>query len=409
MFNQRTAAIIFPCYIMAECGKIYLLPHVRSLNKSKIMAVGAILQGVGSIASALSNIGAAKRQVKRQKELMQAQDKINDENYQQQLADQRQLIDEERAYNDFGSVMSRAEAAGVNPLYALGAGSTGGNISTSTPSHGDSSIPAAVSDPTVAAFSTASAGIGQVLDTAIKKQQLKQMELKTEYEKQTLGYRTELSRLVTEGQEATNALSAAMTNKTEKETSYFEAAASYQNALAERTEQLTPVERDKLLADYRKVMADAENIEIRNEKQRDLFDAQIRSMNAATFQALQQGRLAKIEGAFVAQDSGSRKQQAEAAKQQAENQKAYNEALAEYQRAQIAYENDRNDIVKRQQWINAGVKLIAIAGGATVGFFVGGPMGAAVGASIGAGASLGNPFESSLSSSFAGSSRPIGF
>lgn len=139
--------------------------------------LGGILQGVGSIASALSNIGAAKRQAKRQKELMQFEDKINDENYQQQLADQRQLIDEERAYNDFGSVMSRAENAGVNPLYALGAGSAGGSISTSTPSHGDVSVPSPTPDPLGTALSTASAGVGQVLDAAVKQKELEAKEV----------------------------------------------------------------------------------------------------------------------------------------------------------------------------------------------------------------------------------------
>lgn len=144
------------------------------------MSVGGLLQGVGSVVSALSNIGAAKRQAKRQKELMVAQDQINDGNYQQQLADQRQLIDEERAYNDFGSVMSRAENAGVNPLYALGAGSTGGNISTSTPSHADASIPSPTPDPLGVALSTASAGIGQALDAAIKQKELEGKEVENE-------------------------------------------------------------------------------------------------------------------------------------------------------------------------------------------------------------------------------------
>lgn len=346
---------------------------------------------IGGTITALGSIGAGKRQEARQKRLMDYEDQIADENYSKQLSDQRQLIDEERAYNDFGSVMSRAAAAGLNPLYAVGAPSTGGNISTSTPSQGDPSIPAASQDPQQVAFGAIGSAVTESLDAAIKSEQLEQMKLQTAYDEQTLDYRVALSKAVTEGQEATNALSAAMTDKTEKESLYIEMSTSYTEALKNRTERLTSAELNKLQAEYDKLMSEATNLDIRNAQQRDLLDAQIRSINAATWAALQQGSVFREQGKYVGYDAYTRRMDAESRQKANDLQSEYQKNLKDYNDALIAYNNDKLSVEKRNAWINAGTKLLStmISTGGTV-FALSSGAGAA---KIGAASMSSNPFD----------------
>lgn len=353
---------------------------------------GATSSLIGGTITALGSIGAGKRQENRQKRLMDYQDAIADANYAKQLADQRQLIDEERAYNDFGSVMSRAAASGVNPLYAIGAPSTGGSISTSTPSQGDPSIPAVSQDPAQVAFGAVGSAVTASLDAAIKKEQLEQMKLETAFQQETYDYRVALSKAVAEGQEATNALSVAMTNKTEKEASYIEASTAYTDALKNRIERMTSAEVAKLQAEYEKLMAEATNLDIRNEQQRELLDAQIRSINAATWAALQQGQYYRESGKYVSYEAKTRRMDAESRQEANRLQKEYQDNLKAYQDATIAYNTDKLSVEKRNAWINAGSKLLStlISTGGMVALGVMNPAGAGA---VAAGSSMSNPFD----------------
>ena len=100
----------------------------KIVNKLGSSTLGNALGNVSTAVGAITSIG----QTRRQKKLMDYQSELNQKMfnlqqdaqlgmYNRQLADQRKLIEEERAYNDYGSVKARAQKAGVNPLYALGA------------------------------------------------------------------------------------------------------------------------------------------------------------------------------------------------------------------------------------------------------------------------------------------------
>lgn len=101
---------------------------------------------LGSLVGGLFNIGSLKRQRKQQEKLMSFQDQLQDENYQRELDDKRQLIAEDREYNSIGAQMKRAKEAGVSPLAALGV-SSGNSVSASAPASSSVSVPGAPQDP----------------------------------------------------------------------------------------------------------------------------------------------------------------------------------------------------------------------------------------------------------------------
>lgn len=126
---------------------------------------GTLLSGISNIGMALGSIGSAKRMRKHQEKLMDKQAKIDRENYQTQLADQRQLIDEERAYQSIGAQMQRAKDGGVSPLAALGV-NPGSAMSASAPSHSGVSIPSPGSDSLQDVTQMGAAGIRQLSQIA---------------------------------------------------------------------------------------------------------------------------------------------------------------------------------------------------------------------------------------------------
>ena len=80
------------------------------------------------VTGVFSGIGANKRQkraIKAQKEENEAARKWSEKMYQQQTADARQNVENERAYNSPSAVRSRMAAAGLNPdlMYNNGPGS----------------------------------------------------------------------------------------------------------------------------------------------------------------------------------------------------------------------------------------------------------------------------------------------
>lgn len=116
--------------------------------------VGAITGVASTVGGLLGSIGQGKRQRKNMdyqyelnKRMYEQQRDDNLLMYQRQLADQRELIADERAYNDFSSVAARARKAGVNPLAVFGNGgvgiqsSAGSTPSYNAPNAGSSSIP----------------------------------------------------------------------------------------------------------------------------------------------------------------------------------------------------------------------------------------------------------------------------
>lgn len=318
------------------------------------------------------------------------------QDYEQRLRDQQRLNAEEREYNDFGSVLRRANSAGVNPLHALGVGAvSGGSTTTDTPD--------------IRSTDLQPMSVSAVLDNMIKQEQIRSIQLENEYAEQTLGYRTELSSKLVESEKATIALRNAMAvteglkqSEIEANTKYLNECERVQKSLADRQEQMTPLEVEKASAEVKKLLAEALNVTIRNEHEADLLVAQINSLIASATASYSQGQLSRVQSAFVAQDSATRQKQVKA-------QEEFNRIYSEYQKAEIEYKNDVLDFNKKQRWIDLGIKLVAVGAGAGIGFLVGGPVGAFVGAGAGLGVPVGGSMQPSIQQSLQPPRNPIGF
>lgn len=325
------------------------------------------------------------------------------QDYEKRLRDQERLIDEERAYNDFDSVMRRASNAGVNPLHALGVGAVSGGTTS-------------VNTPDIAAPDVNPLNVSGVMDAAMQREQIRAQRLANEYAEQTLGFRVSLQEKVTQAQELSNQLSSMLLdteklkqNEIKANTAFLEASASLQEALENTEEQLLGSRRAELDAKVQKMLQDAKSVAIYNEQAADLFKSQIDANCAAAFQAYAQGRLARIESGFVAQDSLSRRISADAQRDTVKTQKEYNDAVIELQQRAQELAEDRLNVEKQRLYIDACARVLTIVAGAGVGFFLGGPSGMIVGAAAGAGVPVGNPFEVSASRAMSPPSNPMGF
>lgn len=163
------------------------------LKKNTNMGLfGDIMKGLGSavkgdpfgVLGSITSIATSFGGTRRQKKLMDYQDRINDANYererqdkladyQMQLNDQRQLIDEERRYTSIGSVMQRARNANVSPLAALGV-SSGNTLASVSPVSGTSSQGVSQAPDTSASRGQAViSAISTLQDMKIQREQLK--------------------------------------------------------------------------------------------------------------------------------------------------------------------------------------------------------------------------------------------
>lgn len=143
--------------------------------------VGAAANAIGGLVSGFSSIGAGKRQRK----AIRLQHDLNMQAYERQLADQRQLIDEEREYNDFSSVVARAREAGINPQAVIGS-ANGGNISTSTPNLDTPQVDTLPSPLTAAGSALSSIG-SAFNQSLLLKEQIRSQRLDNELKEKDLG------------------------------------------------------------------------------------------------------------------------------------------------------------------------------------------------------------------------------
>ena len=108
--------------------------------------LGAALSGLISGASAVSK-GGPKRQYKYNKKLAEDQNKMNRDNTQWILEQNKQLLDEQRKYDSPAEAMARYNAAGLNPhlIYDKGASPSSpiqvGNLPGANLGHVDTSYP----------------------------------------------------------------------------------------------------------------------------------------------------------------------------------------------------------------------------------------------------------------------------
>ncbi len=364
---------------------------------SLTLAGATLITGLaGAGISGASLIGSGKRKVKRQKELMDYQDKINDANYTKELQDQRQLIAEDREYNSIGAQMQRAREAGVSPLAALGVAS-GNSVSASAPSTGSVGIPSEPSDPISSAGNIIGSSITGVTDHLIKTETLKQAKVETFISEKTAELKIQSAEFATRGLELTNQKLSGEIQLQPYQQRFFDEQAKYFAALTDRTKKLTPHEIEKFMNESMLSALDY------LKKEQDIDIAQktlapiLMDMWASAYSKLASASLQNMQAKYVGYNAQTQRMfvneqgRHNLASEGLTQQQILD--LKEFRNLSIELEQGKLDFAKTQRWIELGTKIVCAGVGAGVGFFIGGPAGAAVGAGLGLGIDFGsNPF-----------------
>lgn len=276
----------------------------RLLNKIGSSTLGNALGNISTAFGAISSIG----QTRRQKELMDYQANLNqrafsyqqrarEQMYARQLADQRQLIQEEREYNDYASVKARAQKAGVNPLFALG-GTGGIGIQSSSgdaPSLGAASAngvsiasPDSIGSNLIAAGSTLASISRQnaLLDAEVRAARAealtKEIEAAWADRNYDINYRDKESNI---------ALRNAKIGTEKQRERLVTLQGNMQEILNSQQGPLGDMQLRKLSEEIRLFGLEAEGLEIRNSKQAEILDSQIAESKArvyATYESVNQ-------------------------------------------------------------------------------------------------------------------------
>lgn len=126
----------------------------NSFTSGNMGLLSSAANGIGgALINGLFNIGSAKRQFNRQKELMQMQYDLNEQaaqaDFQRQMQFYTQQRNDQNSYNDPKNVKARYEAAGINANAAFG---TAGSYSPQQSPSGSVGSQSGVGLPTVPAF-----------------------------------------------------------------------------------------------------------------------------------------------------------------------------------------------------------------------------------------------------------------
>lgn len=125
--------------------------------------LGSLVSGVGSLVNAFSNIGAAKRNYKRQRQLMQDQQGYNLENMSNQYGYTLDMFNRTNEYNTPENAVKRLRKAGLSPTLAYDGGTLSGmSHMGSTPSSSNPSIPSPQPD-SWSSVGAAVSGVGESL------------------------------------------------------------------------------------------------------------------------------------------------------------------------------------------------------------------------------------------------------
>ena len=361
---------------------------------------GIISAAGGAIAGGTSTVAGIKS-VKKQKKLMAYQDKINDENYDKQLSDQRQLISEDRQYNSIGAQIERAKNAGISPLAALGV-STPSSLSASTPSQDGVSIP---SDPSAQYFNSAATAFqgaeSSLRSALLGSTQRKQEELKLKLSIDTYDANVKAADLNNSALQASIDASNAATDNQPVIKEWYEKQSGYYKQLADSVEKKTPYEIENIMADYANKTMEYFNKELDVDLKQATFVPSVqqfwlncyhtltaselnRASALSSIENAKSGRLSAYADLLGVAENRRHNLSVEDIQQQHEdNSKAFQDLTIEIERGEL-------DQKKLQTWLDLGTKVVLGSVGAGVGFFIGGPMGAAVGASLGLGINIGS-------------------
>lgn len=265
----------------------------RSTGLDSLAGLGSLGGLASSVIGAISSIG----QTRRQKDLMDYQSNLNQKMfnlqqdaqmrmYERQLADQRQLIQEERDYNDYASVKARAQKAGVNPLFALGG--TGGigiqSSSGSAPSLGAASAngvsiasPDSIGSNLIAAGSTLASISRQnaLLDADIRRAEAEARKAEIEaYWKDR-----DLSSIILNREEETKLYSAGIKEK-EAQTRWYTLDSDLKEQLKQFNESMNPKYLTQMENTLRQQGLMIEKVEFENKNQAEAFRAKMNESRA---------------------------------------------------------------------------------------------------------------------------------
>lgn len=265
----------------------------RATGLDALGGLGSLGGLASSVIGAISSIG----QTRRQKKLMNYQAELNqqmfntqqraqEEMYARQLADQRQLIQEEREYNDYASVKARAQKAGVNPLYALGASGGIGiqSSSGSAPSLGAASAngvsiasPDSIGSNLIAAGSTLASISRQnaLLDAEVRTAEANARKAEIEaYWKDR-----DLSSIILNREEQTKLYSAGIKEKN-AQTRWYTLDSDLKEQEKEFKETMNPMYLDQMRGTLRQQELMINKVQFENDTQREAFRAKMNESRA---------------------------------------------------------------------------------------------------------------------------------
>lgn len=259
--------------------------------------------------------------------------KWNRQDYERQLADQERLIDEERAYNDFDSVMRRAAKAGVNPLHALGVGAvSGGNTTTSVPDISPSNV-----NPL---------HVGGFLDAQMKIEQIKAAKIENAFRADRLDLENKYAAAKIKTEESLQALNNQEVKNKEALEAYTQAQTRYQELLSEYQSQATPQLLDNLRAEYDKMYAETTKLDNENAVFKEQFAANMRYVLAQTYQAVYQAKYYRSSSEWAGYRAQTERMNAITAKKNVARQEQADKVIADFNKAYADYLADTKDIRK---------------------------------------------------------------
>lgn len=364
------------------------------------LEIAGIIAAAGSVGSAGANIVSGINTVKKQKKLMAEQDRIADENYAKQLADQRQLIEEDRQYNSIGAQMSRAREAGVSPLAALGV-SSGNSISAQAPSQSGVSIP--TNDPSISAYSGASNAFASA-ESSLRSAILGDMQRKQEEQKLKLAIATFDANVlaaesVAQAEKETVRLISNQADEHKVMTQVLASQEEYYKALANKENTLTPLSAQNLAQDYLNKVLRHDMDEAEYEVYKQTMPTQIAQAAANLAKTLTASELDRAQAFGSIENAKSNRMSAWAAVMGVEEQHRHNVTMEQLQeqheknvkelkQLELQIEEGKLDFEKTKYYGNLIFKVAVGAAAATAGFFIAGPVGAAYGAALGLGLNL---------------------
>lgn len=269
----------------------------ETLGKVGTSAASGPLGGLLSLGSTLGGALASIGQTKRQKKLMDYQQQLanqfydkqwqdQQEQYARELADQRQLIAEEREYNDFSSVMARASKAGINKLAALGQSTgigmqsaAGSAPSASTPSASSASIPSAdnIGANLISAGSTLTA---QIRQNALLDAEKRRLEAEAETKEIEAYWKSrDLESTILNREEQTKLYNAGIKEK-EAQTRWYTLDSDLKEQEKQFKESMNPMYLDQMRGTLRQMDLMTAKMEFENEHQAEAFRAKMNESRA---------------------------------------------------------------------------------------------------------------------------------